>query len=558
MAFQDEKKIHPFAGLDGRRESVISANGLTTIKSLKDADEALTFLENHPRAAEIAEEGQAILEDPVQLKKLIRKIDFTIAPLLAAVYFLQFLDKTTLSYTAVMGIRTDTHLVGQDYSNLSMLFYVGFLAAEFPTQYLAQHLSRLGLYLGVNIMIWGLILGFHAACTTYAGLAICRTLLGIFESCVAPILVLIIAMWYRKMEQGRRVSWFYVCNSLTQIFGGFLAYGVTFAQTKFASWRIFYIAIGAMTMVVGLLVALYLPDSPVKAKRFTDAEKVAVLMRVKDNQRYGFSLLLPILRLLSNNFQRILADITTSGTQNARVKKEQVLETFRDVRVWLVCLATMLSSIPNGGLSNFSSILLTTFGYTSQQALILNTPSGLVGAVCVLAVGWLSDKWNDRSLVMLICITPTILGAALMIGLDPNGIPANKAGLLAASFLTGTFGAAFMLLLAWNASNIAGHSKKVTTNALTLVAFCVGNILGTQTFQATQAPGYLSGKISIVATLSALIFVIIALRLYNDHLNKQNRKTLAAMSEAEKTEMREKMAFADQTDRQNPFFVYTH
>lgn len=93
---------------------------------------------------------------------------------------------------------------------------------------------------------------------------------------------------------------------------------------------------------------------------------------------------------------------------------------------------------------------------------------------------------------MLICTLPTILGAALMIGLDPNGIPHNKAGLLAASFLTGTFGAAFMLLLgkypyirsvsaatdpvtAWNASNMGGHTKKVTCNAMTLVAFAVGN-----------------------------------------------------------------------------------
>ena len=67
------------------------------------------------------------LDDPKQLRKLIRKIDLTIAPLLAAVYFLQFLDKTTLSYTAVMGIRDDTHLKGQDYSNLSMLFYIGTL-----------------------------------------------------------------------------------------------------------------------------------------------------------------------------------------------------------------------------------------------------------------------------------------------------------------------------------------------------------------------------------------------------------------------------------------------
>lgn len=226
--------------------------------------------------------------------------------------------------------------------------------------------------------------------------------------------------------------------------------------------------------------------------------------------------------------------------------------------MWLVCLATLLSSIPNGGISNFSSILLTTFGYTSQQALILNTPSGAIGVVFVLLVGYLSDKWRDRSIVMLICILPTILAAGLMIGLDPGGIPKNKAGLLAASFLTGTFGAAFMLLLAWNASNIAGHSKKVTANALTLIAFCVGNILGTQTFQQKQAPGYISGKISIIATLSALCFVVVALRLYNDYLNRQNERKLSGMSEDDKEELKEKMAFADQTDRKNVFFVYTH
>jgi len=218
----------------------------------------------------------------------------------------------------------------------------------------------------------------------------------------------------------------------------------------------------------------------------------------------------------------------------------------------------MLSSIPNGGLSNFQSILLTTFGYTSQQALILLTPGGLIGGLCVLLCGWLSDKWNDRSLVMLICIIPTIVGAGMMIDLDPNGHPKSKAGLLAASYLTGTFGAAFMLLLAWNASNIAGHSKKVTANAMTMVSFCVGNILGTQTFQAKEAPGYISGKASIVATLSALCLVLVGLRWYNDHLNKKNKTTLEGISQAEQSEMREMMAFADQTDRKNVFFKYTH
>lgn len=380
-------------------------------------------------------------------------------------------------------------------------------------------------------MLWGVVLSCMSASNSYASLMVMRVLLGIFEAPVAPILVLIIAMWYKKSEQGRRVSYFYVCNSLTQIFGGAVAYGASHTHSKFASWRIFFLAIGLITIILGFAVFMLLPDSPVKAARFSDAEKIAAILRTKEN---------------------------LSGTQNAKLKKAQVFESLRDVRVWLVALSVMLTSIPNGGISNFSSILLTTFGYTSQQALLMGLPSGAIGAVTVLASGWLSDRWNDRSITMLICLIPTILAAALMIGFDPDGIPRNKGVLLFASYLSGTFGAAFMLLLAWNASNLAGHSKKVTVNALTLVAFCVGNVVGTQTFQAKEAPGYRSGKISICACLAAQIVICFILRYCNDRLNKQNKAKLAAMSEEEKTILKDKLAYADETDRKNPFFVYTH
>jgi ACS family allantoate permease-like MFS transporter len=52
--------------------------------------------------------------------------------------------------------------------------------------------------------------------------------------------------------------------------------------------------------------------------------------------------------------------------------------------------------------------------------------------------------------------------------------------------------------------------------------------------------------------------MIMVLRWYNDRLNKKNEKLLAGMGEEEKGELSEKMAFADQTDRRNPFFKYTH
>ena len=112
-----------------------------------------------------------------------------------------------------------------------------------------------------------------------------------------------------------------------------------------------------------------------------------------------------------------------------------------------------------------------------------------------------------------------------------------------------------MVLLAWNASNLAGHTKKVTANALILVAFSLGNILGTQTFQEKQAPAYSSGKIAIMACLSAEVFVTFVLGFCNDQLNKKNRGTLEAMSEDEKALTRERLAYAGEYKKPHTCFA---
>jgi hypothetical protein len=88
----------------------------------KDADEAFAFLRDHPNADGVTQEAIAILADDEKRKRLLRKIDWAILPCMIVTYFLQFLDKTTIGYTAVMGLREDTHLKGQDYSNVAMIF----------------------------------------------------------------------------------------------------------------------------------------------------------------------------------------------------------------------------------------------------------------------------------------------------------------------------------------------------------------------------------------------------------------------------------------------------
>ncbi|KIJ20182.1 hypothetical protein PAXINDRAFT_174659 [Paxillus involutus ATCC 200175] len=445
-------------------------------------------------------------------RKLRRKLDFVIPTISAAVYFSQYLDKTSLNYA-----RYD----------LRYLFW------EFPTVYISQKL-QLAKYLGANIVVWGVLLMLQASTNNFGAFFALRFLLGMCESCVAPYLILIISMFYKKDEQATRISWFYVMNGLTSVFGGFVAYGISFYDGKhIPTYKIVYLLLGALAIVVGIVVLIWLPDSPVHAHMLTREDRIAVLVRVRNDQ---------------------------GGTENKTIKKEQIKEALTDVRTWLIVFSTVLTSIPNGALSNFSNIIIKTFGYTSKQTLILSTPGGIIGAAMVIFCGWYSDKKGERTTPIVIALVPTIVGAAIMIGLNGAG---HKGALLFASYLTGTFGSALSTIYAYNASNTSGHTKKVTINAMTMATFSVGNIIGTEIFQPKDAPAYIPGKTAIMVILTVQIIVSFLLRWINVRLNKQRQARLAeetarhGWTDADVQRERERHAFADLTDKQNLFFVYT-
>lgn len=53
-------------------------------------------------------------------------------------------------------------------------------------------------YLGANVILWGVIVTMHAPCKSFSALIAMRVLLGVFESAVAPSLILVTTMWYKK------------------------------------------------------------------------------------------------------------------------------------------------------------------------------------------------------------------------------------------------------------------------------------------------------------------------------------------------------------------------
>lgn len=79
-----------------------------------DADEAMKAFEGN--------EGQVIVIDEATNKRILRRIDWNLIPIMCVVYGLNFLDKTTISYASIMGIKKDLGLVGDDYQWLGSIF----------------------------------------------------------------------------------------------------------------------------------------------------------------------------------------------------------------------------------------------------------------------------------------------------------------------------------------------------------------------------------------------------------------------------------------------------
>lgn len=92
-------------------------------------------------------------------------------PLLFFTYLLQFMDKISLSTASILGVIQDTvnssevlskvpymsnrsqNLVNQEFSWLSSVFYVGYLAASFPASVL---LVRLPLGKTIAVTVYGI------------------------------------------------------------------------------------------------------------------------------------------------------------------------------------------------------------------------------------------------------------------------------------------------------------------------------------------------------------------------------------------------------------------
>ncbi|KAG5417582.1 DAL5 [Candida metapsilosis] len=207
---------------------------------------------------------------------------------------------------------------------------------------------------------------------------------------------------------------------------------------------------------------------------------------------------------------------------------------------------TIAQNIPNGGVTTFGTVLMNEqFGYDAAQSLLMQLPSGAIEIVGCVLFAWLSKFIHSRMLMTIFIAMVTVMAECLL------AYAPTKKGKLAGLYVWYLSPLCYICIQSQVSSSVAGHTKKVTVSAIFLIGYCVGNLVGPQTFIDNQAPEYAGGKIAIVvcscATLVCLILIYISYYLDN---KRRDALPPVDMSHIENYE------FADLTDKQNPNFRY--
>ncbi|KAK1535925.1 hypothetical protein CPAR01_09467 [Colletotrichum paranaense] len=172
---------------------------------------------------------------------LVRKLDRVLMPLMAFVYFFQYLDKQSINYASVFGLRNDLSLSGQDFSWIISLFYFGQLCSEYPAAYLMGRLP-ITLFVGVTIIAWGAVEMTLGATHNFSGLAAARFFLGFAEGAVSPAFIIITSNWYRRREHPIRVATWVSMSGVSQILGALMMYGIGgAAKMALEKWRVMFL-----------------------------------------------------------------------------------------------------------------------------------------------------------------------------------------------------------------------------------------------------------------------------------------------------------------------------
>ncbi|ETW87168.1 major facilitator superfamily [Heterobasidion irregulare TC 32-1] len=432
--------------------------------------------------------------------RLLRKFDWLLLPPLTFMYLCNALDKGNVGNAKTDGWDKDTHLTGDQYYLLVMIFYVPFCLFGTPISIFIKRFSAARV---LPIMMIGFVCNLSPILLhNFSQIFAIRFFLGIFESAMLPGVVFYLSTFYKRNELASRVGLFY--GTIVRLPSGLLAFGVFHIHDpKYHSWQFLFWVEGGATVIFAVFALLWLPRSPTTWWFLTEREKEIAAIR-------------------------ILSDSSTAVNEKLNIR--DAFRPFKDWHYWIWAFISLALGVPLASVNNFLPQIVASLGYSTVKTNLYTIAPNIVGTVALLVLTFSSDHFRERSIHICIPLATALTGFIILGCIDPTE---RKAVAYFACFLLtmGAF-APSVLVASWYANNTPSENRRAVVAAVMVAIANAAGLISTNVFRAKDEPKYVPALITS-AVFGAFCLVLVAsmgvyMRWENRRKNREQGVSITA------------------------------
>ncbi|KAJ3568327.1 hypothetical protein NP233_g5783 [Leucocoprinus birnbaumii] len=395
-------------------------------------------------------------------KRAVRKLDYTIVPVMTMFYLLSFLDRANIGNARVAGLQKGLGLTDHQYQICVTVLYVPYIAAELPSNLLLRWIGP-RFAMPTILTIWGIIVTLQGLVSSYAGLVVVRALLGLVEGPMFPGIVLYLSGFYTRKDLSLRIALFFSAASLSGAFSGLLAAAIQNMGRDRRSTRAgMDLHPRLFSVLMGIAGFFLVPSTPSDSKFLTPTEKSLILTRLQLDR-----------------------PSVTPNTPSDRFSFREVWRSMTSSHVILNFIILFMDGTCLYGLALFSPSIVNQLGFSPVRSQLLSVGPFAGGFFLTLFFAYFSDKYQNRTIPTIIISCLAIAGFSMYLGTSDKYVAYGSL------FLTvpGVY-ATPPILSAWMANNSEPYFRRATSIALGFIATNSGGILSTWRYPTKEGPRF--------------------------------------------------------------------
>ncbi|KAM5486582.1 hypothetical protein MaudMau93_004924 [Microsporum audouinii] len=392
--------------------------------------------------------------------RLVRKLDWRIMPMLTFMYFLNYIDRNTLAQARLNNLEKELGMHGTQFNTTISILFVGYVLTQVPSNMLITRVPP-SIYMSAWMLVWSVVSACTALVQSYAGMVVCRFLLGITKAPFYPGATYILSIFYTRREVAARIALLYAAQILATGFAGLIAAGVFSGLDQvreLSGWRWLFIIEGSVSAAVAIAGFWLLPNTPLTTRWLKSKERELAHDRIQRDKM---------------------------GLPEKASTMEGLKQAVRDPRTWIFYLMQNFH-LSACGFNSFFPTVVKTLGFSTTVTLVLTCPPFLFAGAAGILFGYTSGRFHERTWHITAGLTTAIIGFVIAAS------TLNTAGRYVACFIfpIGAY-SVNSVIIGWASSTLSQtREKQAVVLAMTNVGGQIGYIYGAYVWPDSDSPRY--------------------------------------------------------------------